>query len=243
MTDDVFSSQTEDKKESSSLVEQLVGEGKKFATVEDLAKGKLEADSFIEQLQNENKLTREQMIALESDKDKQATIADLIKTVQESNKQDPDNTNHVSEEDLSKKIKDILLGEKETETKESNRRKANQAVLDKVKGDVEAAKSYVAEKAKEHGLSVAQLQTLGETSPTAFHKLMETNPSTVAPSVSSLQGQRPPAGTATVIDGHHTKAYYDNLKKEIGASKYWSDSRVQGQYTKDAMALGARFNQ
>lgn len=243
MTDDVFSSQTENKQESGSALEQLVGEGKKFKTVEDLAKSKLEADSFIEQLQNENKLTREQMVALEGDKDKQATIADLIKTVKEANKQEPNSANHVTEEDLSKKIKDILLDERETSTKESNRRKANQAVLDKVKGDVEAARTYVAEKAREHGMTVEALQALGETSPSAFHKLMETNPSTVASGVASLPGQRPPANTAQVIDGHRTKAYYDNLKKEMGSARYWGDSKIQGQYTKDAMALGARFNQ
>jgi len=54
MSDDVFSTQTGDQTSKTSL-EELVGEGKKFKTVEDLAKGKLEADSFIAQLEGELK--------------------------------------------------------------------------------------------------------------------------------------------------------------------------------------------
>lgn len=242
MSDDVF---TQDQsEENGSLVEQLVGEGKKYKTVEELAKGRLEADKYIEQLENENKLTREQMAELEASKDKQATIADLIESVKKANKQDPDSANHVTDEELSKKIKSIIQGEKESSTKESNRLRANKAVLDKMNGDVEAAKSYVAERAKALGMTVKDLQTLGETSPDAFHKLMETKSSTVSPSVSSLPGQRNVSGnTAQVIDGHRTKAYYDQLKKDVGIQRYWNDPKIQGQYLKDSMALGDRFNQ
>ncbi len=230
-------------KESESLLDTLVGEGKKFATIEDLAKGKQEADAHIVQLENENKVTRDQMAALDADKDKQATIADLIATVKEANKQEPSEDNQTTDEDLSKKIRAILTSDRDSETKDTNRAKANQAVLDKVKGDVEAAKSYVAEKAKEHGMSVPELQSLGETSPSAFHKLMETSPSTGTSSVSALSGTVPGKQGDNVIDGHFTKAYYDNLKKEMGGSEYWSSSKIQGQYTKDALALGDRFNQ
>jgi hypothetical protein len=242
MSDDLFS---QDPVESGSLVEQLVGEGKKFATIEDLAKGKLEADKFIEQLETENKLTREQMIEVEAAKDKQATIAELIQTVKDANKQDPEGNNQMSEEDLSKKIRDILQGEKVLSTREANRQRAVQAVLDKMKGDVEAAKSYVAEQGKKLGMSVEDLRTLSETSPDAFHRLMETNPSTVATQgITSIQGVSQPTGTSPhIVDGHRTKAYYNALKKEMGTAKYWQDSKIQGQYTQDAVALGSRFNQ
>lgn len=241
MPDNIFDTQTSDNQDK-SILDELVGEGKKFATVEDLAKGKLEADAHIVQIEGENKLTREQLKDLETKSEKQATIADLIKTVQESNKQGKDDTNQMSDEDLSKKIRSIVQGDADLSTKESNLAKANKAVLDKLNGDVEAAKAYVAERAEKLGMSVAELQTLGETSPDAFHALMGTNPSTVSSSVTALPGVKPPQGTEEEIDGHKTKAYYDKLKKEMGIAKYWKDTKVQGQYTKDAMALGGRFN-
>ena len=243
MTDDVFDQDQQIESEG-SVLEQLVGEGKKYKTVEDLAKSRIKADEYIEQLENENKLTREQMAELESNKDKQATIADLIETVKKANKQDPDSANHVTDEELSKKIKSIIDGEKEASTKESNRLRANKAVLDKMNGNVEAAKSYVAERAKALGMTVKELQALGERSPEAFQELMDVKSSTVSQSVSSLPGQRNVSGNSVeVIDGHRTKAYYTKLKKELGPSKYWNDPKIQGQYTKDALALGDRFNQ
>ena len=241
MPDNIFDTQTSEDQDK-SILDELVGEGKKFATVEDLAKGKLEADAHIVQIEGENKLTREQLKDLETKSEKQATIADLIKTVQESNKQGKEDTNQLSDEDLSKKIRSIVQDDADVSTKESNLAKANKAVLDKLNGDVEAAKAYVAERAEKLGMSVAELQTLGETSPDAFHALMGTNPSTVSSSVTALPGVKPPQGTEEEIDGHKTKAYYDKLKKEMGIAKYWKDTKVQGQYTKDAMALGGRFN-
>ena len=242
MSDDVFKKETPTGDEGDSALDSLVGEGKKFATAEDLAKGKLEADSFIEQLQGETKLSREQILELEGKVGKQATIAELIEAVKESNKQVDTDGKPLSEEDLSKLVRTIVSGDKESETKEANHAKANQAVLDKVNGDVEAARSYVEEKAREHGMTVDELQALGESSPSAFHKLMETKPSTGSPSVVTIPGFKPPADTVTVVDGHKTKAYYDALKKELGGQKYWGDSRIQGEYFKDAMALGDRFN-
>ena len=44
------------------------------------------------------------------------------------------------------------------------------------------------------------------------------------------------------VDGHRTKAYYTKLKAELGPAKYWRDTKIQGAYHKDAMALGDRFN-
>jgi len=226
-----------------SLVEQLVGEGKKFATVEDLAKGKLEADSFIEQLEGENKLTREQLAAIEGQSEKQATIAELIEAVKGSNKQEVAEGNQpVSDDDLSKKIEEIIGSKNAEQTREANFKQANQAVLDKVNGDVEAAKSYVAERAKQLGTSVERLKSLGEESPAAFRELMKLDPSTGSPGVASIAGVQPPQDTPTAIEGHHTKAYYDQLKKEIGPGKYWTDTKIQAQYLKDATALGDRFN-
>ncbi len=138
-------------------------------------------------------------------------------------------------------------GRTEAQTRASNFKQANQSVLDKFDGDVEAARAYTAERAKQLGMSTDKLRALGEESPSAFRTLMDVKPSTGSQSVTALpevnveRGANPAA--QEVVDGVRTKAYYDRLKKELGPAKYWNDTKIQGQYFKDAQALGDRFNQ
>jgi hypothetical protein len=253
MTDNVFA-QTEGQEvegttstvETSPLAE-LLGEDKKFKTIDDLAKGKLEADKFIEQLQGELKATREQMAELEDATSKSATVTDLVAAVKNANKQvDAEGNQPISEEQLQGMVESIMEGRHEKQTRLANFQQANQAVLDKFNGDVEAARAYTAERARQLGLPVDKLRSLGEESPSAFRQLMETKPSTGSQSVAALpevnvdRGSNP--NRAEVIDGHHTKAYYDKLKKDLGPAKYWNDTKIQGQYFKDAEALRDRFN-
>ena len=240
---DVFSS---DQGAQESTLDSLVGDGKKFADANELAKGKQEADSFIEQLQGELKGVREDLSTLEVKSEKSKTVAELIQAVQDSQKQEPGDTNQMSEEDLSNKIKDIMQGVSDTSTKVQNRDKGNELVLKKVNGDIEAAKAFVAERAKQLSMTTDALAALSEVSPDAFAKLIDVDPSTITKSITSLDGTNTEtldaASPQTLVDGHNTKAYYTALKKEMGVGKYWKDTKVQNQYFKDAEALGDRFN-
>jgi len=140
-----------------------------------------------------------------------------------------------------------MQGVSDTETRGQNRAKGNALVLKQVKGDVEAAKTFIAGRAKALGMTTDELAVLSELHPEAFAKLVANNPSTDPKGITSLNDLNPEiianATRETTIDGVHTKAYYDALKKEMGAGAYWKDSKVQGQYYKDAMKLGDRFNQ
>ena len=248
MSDDIFVQTTDAEGNVDNPLTSLVGSGKKFATAEELARGKLEADKHISQLEGELKLMREEMAKIEGQKVKEHTITDLMDAIKNANKQaDPEGNHPISEEDLRKTVSEIMEGRLEEQTRLENRARANKAVLDKVNGDVEAAKSYVAERAKELIMSVEDLQSLSERSPSAFLKLIGSEPKPGSPGVSSLHG----ANTATIegsspqmeIDGHRTKAYYSKLKEELGPQKYWMDTKIQSQYMKDSIALGDRFNQ
>jgi len=245
MSDDVFNTDDQGDNNENPLAD-LVGEDKKFKTVEDLAKGKLEADTFIEQLKTEGEVMRTKLAELEGKGSKEDTVAELLKAVREHQKTEGgDDDNQVSDADLSKRIKEIMRGETEAETAAKNRSIANQTVLDKVNGDVEAAKVYLAERAKQLHMSVKELRELGEKSPEAFTKLIDGDTSTVSKGITELEGHADNSGSDPVkeIDGHKTKAWYDAYKKEVGPAKYWNDVKIQGQYAKDAMALKERFNQ
>jgi len=253
MTDDVFS-QTEGKEVegtvstvTTSPLAELVGEDKKFKSIDDLAKGKLEADQHIGQLEGEMKMLREQMAELEEAASKKATVSDLVDAVKNVNKRvDEEGNQPVSEEQLQHMVESIMEGKHEKQTRLANFQQANQSVLDKFEGDVEAARTYTAERAKQLGLTVDKLKSLGEESPSAFTQLMDVKPSTGSQSVSGLPEVNVERGVnpsrQEVIDGHHTKAYYDKLKAELGPAKYWNDPKIQGAYFKDNLALGDRFN-
>jgi len=241
---DVFDATTVSN-EGGSALDQLVGEGKKFKTIEELAAGKLESDQHVTQLEGENKVVREKVAELEGASEQSATVADLIKAVRSTPEGEPEGEKPISEEALATKIKNIMQGETDEQTRKSNREQANQTVLDKVEGNAEAARLYLEGRAKELNLTVAQLTELGEKSPEAFTELMNIGPTPKSPpAISSLEGintQVTPSGTDEVIDGHHTKVYYDKLKKEIGARKFWNDPKIQGAMYKDQMELGDKF--
>jgi len=239
--------ETEGSTEDNPL-ETLVGDGKKFKTVEELARGKLEADRFIEKLKEENHMALEELQKLQGNKDDSAKVADLIAAVKEAaaQQQDSDGNNQMSEDALSEKIREIMQGESAKETAKRNRERGNELVLSKVGGDVEAARIFIAERARELGLTPAKLAELSEISPDAFAKLIDAKSSTSSSGTVKLQGSNPRAMDNHVsmetIDGHHTKAYYDRVRKEVGTMKYLQDRKLQLQYLRDAMALGERFN-
>lgn len=249
---DVFEEQTADQGgepegQDENIVESLVGEGKKFKTVEDLARGKLEADNFIEKLKEENQMALDEIEKLQNNTDQSEKLADLIAAVKESRQQDNPESNQLSEDALSQKIREIMQGESAKQTAERNRVQANELVLKKVGGDVEAAKILLAERAKELGMSPAELAALSEKSPSAFAKLIDADLSTSSTSGTvKLQSANPRAMEAhadvETIDGRHTKAYYDRLRKDMGTLAYLRDRKLQKAYLDDAMALGDRFN-
>lgn len=248
---DVFDAATDQSGEqegNNNPVESLVGEGKKFKTVEELARGKMEADAFIEQLKEENHMAVEELKKLQEGTNNETKVADLIKAVKEaaSQQQDSEGDNQLSEEALSERIREIMRGESAKQTAERNRAKGNELVLQKVGGDSEAAKLFVAERAKALGMSPSKLAELSEISPEAFAKLIDAKGTSSTSGTVSLQGSNPRAmdshANTETIDGRHTKAYYDRVRSEMGTVKYLQDRRLQKQYLDDAMALGERFN-
>lgn len=246
---DAFSTTPPTGETSSTVLADLVGEDKKFKTNELLAVGKQEADAFIVKLQDENK---QALTALEEAQGKgkdSATVSELLKAVQEAqNKDTKETTPQLSEEALVDLVKKTLQGENASATAEANRKEANELVLQKVGGDAEAAKTYVAERAKALGISPERLGELSEESPSAFATLvgLTTKPSSTK-SITDLPGakntQAFTADTIQEIEGHKTQAHYTALRKEMGTLKFLNDKPIQIAMMKDAMALGTeRFN-
>lgn len=249
MAEDIF---TPTGGKATTVLEGLVGEGKKFTDNESLAKGKLESDGFITKLQEENATKDAEILALKEKGSSTATVADLIKAVQDSSQTPkPDGADQqLTAEELQEKVRSIVQGDKETEQRSANRTLGNSLVLDKkgIDGNADAAKLYIAERATALGTSVEQLGELSETSPLAFAKLMEIEPNTLPKGAGSLLNVQnsqalPKNDNVMEVEGHKTKSHYDAIRREKGVKAWINDSHMQVQMASDMAALGDKFNQ
>lgn len=152
-------------------LETLVGEGKKYATIEDLAKAYVNADQFIGQLKTENQDFRDQLNG-------RKTVEELLEeqrrtnTTQQSqgNNQPPEKTEQpkpFTEEDLAARIKEEIQ-KTARENQVANNVNTVASRLIELYGSDAKANEVVKQKAQELGVSVEFLQGVAAQSPKAF---------------------------------------------------------------------------
>lgn len=250
MAEDVFATDPSGTKES--VLDTLVGEGKKFESAEALAAGKLAADNHISTIEQENAALKEQLVRSTAEDQKAAQVKELLDAVKAGAakpNEGSEGDKTMSQEELTEIVKNALQDEKSAETKAANRARGNALVLEKMEGNVEAARVLVAERAKALGMSVDALAELSESSPDAFATLVRGTDESTANSNGSLSvipnhntdvlNNQP----ATLeVDGFKTKAWFDAQRKEMGVNKYLNDQVVQGELIKSINGLGERFN-
>jgi hypothetical protein len=113
---------------------ELVGEGKKFKTVEDLAKSKVQADQFIEQLKTESAEMRRRLTELEASAGKSRTIEDVLNAVKGA-QEEGGNQSAISTEDILKAI-DRRVSELDiAKARKANAEIAQAELLSRFKGD------------------------------------------------------------------------------------------------------------
>lgn len=223
-----------------SLLAALVGEGKKYANLEELAKSRLEADNFIDTLKEEN-------AELRKSTQEQTTIKDVMDAIKAQTKQDSGEgeTNPLDDENLQQRITDLLEERDGERTKSSNRAEAKKLVLDKLDGDENAVAEFVKDKAKALGLTEESLWSLSEESPTGFANLVglgNTRPDTGSPA--SLPGANSDSfggGPVAEIDGIKTKNWFDQQRKEMGNRKFLNNKDMQLAMLRAREKLGDRY--
>lgn len=215
----------------------LVGEGKKFKTPVDLAKGKLEADAFIEKVKEENKELRARLEGLEA----------IVKAVKPaaSDGVKPDAVGSIKAPVDADKIDELVAAALERKTTDAQRAANLKGAVDALEqslGDKAAVASAIASKASELGMTREKLKEMAETSPAAFLTLMGANgqgnsKGTPPASSASKGGHVAPKNTSGVKNW----AYFESLRKEMG-SKYYQPS-VQNELFKARRELGDKFYQ
>ncbi len=196
--------------ESKDYLTELVGEGKKFKSVEELAKGKAYADSAIDVLKRKlDDLNKElnTRVSLEQFLDKQKNPAVVTPPVVPPVEQNAGLDDSTLEERLLK----ILETREAQKTTESNAQRVQRVLVEQF-GD--QAQHLINNKAKELGMSTQALKELASKTPTAFFRLVGVDES----------AQRTPAGVPAPRQNTNSfgnqgqvvknEAYYLKMKRD-----------------------------
>lgn len=228
-----------------SFLEKYVGEGKKYKSVEDLAKGYEHADKFIGELKGELGGIKD-FVAAQFEKMADERTRNIENHQPGDGGLEPKNPAappvNVEKEDLDARIAKALRDNDEQRVLKENSSYA-EAVLVQHYGSKEEAVKAVQAKAVELGISGQFLADTAFRSPKALFNILGINPdetpaspNTPAPrndvnprALDQRSGQPKPG----------TWAYYQNLRK-TDSDRYWA-REVQDQLMKDAMAAGDAF--
>src|SRR3990167_677025 len=227
--------------EQDTVLAARIEENKKKG-VDELAKGKAHGDQFIEFLKEQNAAMKAELDKAldEANKRKSAeAVLEELKTRQ-SNKDVAENTEEPTSSSLNSETIKSLVKESISEEHRKAAFQANVQIVDSAVKEKygDKAKEFVANKAKELGLSIEELGGLAAKSPSGFFNLVGmgvVEQKTLAPSKSTINpnailSNQPKAGTA---------AYYDNMRKED--KKKFFTPVVQAQLFKDRERLGSDF--
>lgn len=214
-------------------LEALVGDGKKFRTVEDLAKGKAESDRYIATL-------TAQLDEARTEVQKRIALEDLKTAILER-----DNNNNqtlptpvvqgtvVDADSIEELISKHLTAAEANKIKTAN----EQIVADTLTNTFGAnARAELIRTSKEVGLSIKELEDLGQRNPNALFKLVGIGNQPIP------NGGNVPRSSERIdstSNGERNKGYYDKLKVSDPRA-YW-DKKTQIQMNKDAMRLKERF--
>ena len=235
--------QTEASPQASFLDKLVETKGENWRDPETLAKGKLEADGYIKNLED-------QLVQMREDMKKQDYQADLLAQLQnkatetttvnngESNNNngsiDTQNTTGVVDEDTLKSLVEKTLTQREKNS-------TVQQNLSQVDKELESsfgteAAATVQKKAEELGMSIDRLRDIASESPSAFFTLIGQPEKTFSPMV---QGSVRTEGVNMQASADRNWSYYQSLRRE-NPNQYYSP-KIQQQLIQDKMKMGDKF--
>lgn len=196
------------------LVAELVGEGKKFKTVEDLAQGKLQSDIHIKRLEEEARVMNEKLASAKSVED----ILEAVKANTAVGNNLPNKKDEISEsapaslsaDQIAKIVAEQVTGLETARTKAQNKQKANDLLVGMF-GD-KAAEIFNSEASTPE--MRATLTQLAEVSPEKFAQYFkrEGKENVVDNGAGGKNTVVKDLGNGGVVPG--TQAYYSKLRKE-----------------------------
>ncbi len=206
------------------VLEDLVGEGKKFKTTEDLARGKAESDLYIARLEEEQRGLREDLAKKVGSEETLEQLRAEMSKLQPADKPKDNTSPELTAANIAELVKESVTALEESRTANQNVVTANDALV-RHYGSEEKARAGFEAKAIEVGMTVESLKNLAATSPTAFVKLMGLEAG--APAKDDPLGTNKSDVNPVAVDLHNpvavegTKAYFDAMRKS-DKNKYWT---------------------
>lgn len=221
-----------DNQTTQNALEALVGEGRKFSDAEALAKGKLEADNYIEQLKAQlaeveakvrGEENLEQMLAKIAEKQKPTQSDPVVEANQPAKPA-------MTDDELAAKVR-AMLEDKDRQTVITNNVTEVANRLVDVYGSEAAANEYVRKRAQELGVSVEFLQDVAARSPKAFYETVrvEAPSSSAGPTKGDVNAQALQKHSPGVKP--NTYRWYQELRRSDPAAY----SKMQLQMHNDAL--------
>lgn len=228
-----------------NYLDELVGEGKKFKTVEDLARGKAESDLYIEHFKKSQDELRQDYTKMREEYNTGQSLKELINQLKSDQQSQDDRTQLVQEDKsanfdtakIEELIRSNILASKQQE-KELENYNSVQSKLREVYGP-----NYVntlQQQVTQLGLTTDFVNDLARKHPQVLLKTL------------GIDGQRQhdtfqaPPTSSTRSDpfspnvNKRTWSYYEKMRK-AEPEKYF-DPKTQDQMFKDATSLGDSFN-
>lgn len=222
-----------------SFVQKLAeAKGDKWRDPEVIAKGKLDADAYIEQLKAELEATKKLA-------ERAAKIEELAAKLEQKAAEPNTATasfnpvgatatqtkSALSEEDVQSLVEKTLTKREQTQTIDQNIKQVD-TQLQEIFGT--EAKQKLIEKSKELGLSVSRLKEIAGESPTAFFSIIGEKPKEFRP---MTNGSVRTEGVSQQSSGDRTNAYYQKMRKDN--PRLFQQSTEQ--MLQDRIRLGDRF--
>ncbi len=216
----------------------LVGEGKKYATLDDLAKAHVHQDSFINTLKSENQTFREELSTRQAAEQLFAQLQKkdepTMQTPVEAPQTPPASGQAPQQDDLQRLVREQIEATKNEERVQTNIQQVADKLVE-IYGDETKANEIVKAKATELGVSVKFLQDIATQSPRAFFAQLGVDVQAQAtPGVSKGNVNPDSLGQGVAREG--TYSYYRKMAKED--PKTYRLPGTQQQMMKDATKFG-----
>jgi hypothetical protein len=227
-----------------SYVAKLVeAKGENWKDPEVLAKGKLEADTYISELERQLAQMREdlgkqdyaqKLLDQLQDKAAEPTTAKTVMPNNNTGGTEEGNTNpNLSEDDLKSLVEKTLTAREQENTVKQNLALVDQELEKSFGTD---AKATIQKKSEELGISLERMQEIAAESPSAFFALIGEPKKSFNPMV---QGSVRTEGVNMQASADRNWQYYQKLRRE-NRNLYYTP-KIQRQLMEDKARLGSKF--
>lgn len=228
---DVFADQAQN---DDVTIDTLVGEGKKYRDVSELAKAYVNADSHIEEL-------RRDLAQARAKSDAEKNQEPVVPTQQQQSDPTPAVTERPqSNEDLRTLVGRELEALTESKRFEQNVESTAQTLIEHF-GDAQKANQAVKDKARELGVSPDWLRDSAARSPKAFYATMGLNPDSERRDTSTPAPKSEVRFESNQNNGKKNYAYFEQMRKNKDTRATYYSQSVQNEMHRLAKEQGDAF--